>query len=148
MGKLKCNTCRFNSLKCQHVLYVKSATESESSYIPNVAYDLVSKQGEQWKPSSFKLQEPVSKLRISYELTSELAKKLSIGFAQFLERDDDGFIVKPQEITCMVCEGCLQTIEDATVLPLFDRIRQLECKGNGSLFSLCRILPNKLKSMG
>ena len=130
MGKLKCYSCRFNPLKCPHFFHVKSATESESNYVPNVAYDLVSKQGDQWKPSSFKLQEPVSTLPIPFKLTPQLANKLATGYAQFLEKDGDFFILKSQQTSCLVCEEPLQTSVDAIVVSLFDRSRQLQCKGN------------------
>ncbi len=138
MGKLKCYTCRFNTSKCCHVLHVKSATDSENSYVPNVAYDIVSKQGEEWKPTSFKLQEPVSKLRVPFQLTPQLAKKLSTDFAQFLESDVDVYILKPQQTTCTVCGSCLKTTEDTILVPLFNRIRQLQCKGRYLLHILVK----------
>lgn len=130
MGKLKCYTCRFDTLKCHHVRHIKSATESESIYVPNVAYDIVARQGVNWKPTPFKLQEPLSKLPIPFRLPSQLAEKLSAGFRQCLEREDSFYILKPSEAKCNLCEAVLDIVEDPVAVPLFDRFSQLKCKGN------------------
>ncbi len=73
----------------------------------------------------------VSILPIPFKLKPQLTNKFAIGLLSFSKRKDgDLFILKSQQTSCLVCEEPLQTSVNAIVVFLFDRSRQLQCKGN------------------
>ncbi len=129
MGKLRCITCKYNSNSCIHVETLRSSTEASSSDIPNVAYDLIEKERVPWQLSSFTLLKPISHKKIPVKLTNDLASKLAVGYANFVEKRGDILILPNRNDSCQDC-GCPLDFDGSEVsLQLYTKLSPLTCKG-------------------
>lgn len=129
MGKLRCMTCKYNSNSCIHIETLRSSTEASLPEIPNVAYDLIEKERVPWQLSSFTLLKPMSHKKIPVRLPKDLASKLAVGYANFVEKRGDILILPNQNDSCQDCGCPLDFDGSELLLPLYTKLSPLTCKG-------------------
>ncbi len=132
MGKWKCLGCKYNSTKCIHVDIIRKGTHGTSAEVPNVAYDLIAKEGSNWLPTSCRMLKTESCKAIPFKISSELRNKLSIEYLNFLEMNGEFLMLPNNARNCRNCGGCLglDRGRDLSIL-LYTKLRPIRCKGEG-----------------
>ncbi len=129
MGKLKCLSCKYEATNCGHIVHLRNAVQSESADIPNVAYDLFMSNNESRQTRSFCLKNPISSCPIPYKLPIDVARKISVGYSQFLKNREGTFVLSSEEEKCGKCGSSLSLSNDVCSGPLLTMLNQLDCKG-------------------
>eukprot|EP00794_Sanderia_malayensis_P014711 gene14711-16240_t len=115
MGRLKCCSCIYNVNSCVHIEVFRKVTDpfgDSSENIPDIAYELLGKEKE-WNPSVAYQYKSLSTHCISFDISQDLARKISSGYRNFLKVKADHHILVDGSIQfvskkCSVCSNVME----------------------------------------